>query len=121
MAKWPHRIRSGPLKGRTYKSERGYRAALDRFLDRDIQTEERYNQLLQAFIEQKGARYAKRNIKRYRELYRKARNKDFDPCPPVYNGRTRTENETPYAHLLDFIGVRPIEEFGWRCIGDSPK
>jgi len=117
----PHRITRGPLKGHYYKTERGYRAALDKFFDKDIQREQRYGELKQAFILQKGAGYARRNNKRFNDLYRKASKKHFDPCPPVYNGDTKNENQAPYAYLLDFIGVRPIDEFGWRCIGDSPS
>lgn len=115
----PHRIKRGALAGRYYKTERGYRAALKRVRDSgaDISREERYNQLLQLFILEKGARKAKQGKQRFNELYRKAKKSDWAACPPA-NGLT--EEQAPYAYLLDFIGVRPLDEFGWRCIGDTP-
>lgn len=113
-----YRVTRGPLKGRTYKSESTYRRALDKVYDRDIVREERYGELFQLFILQKGGRYAKQHRKRFNELYRKSAAGGFDTCPPA-NDVENIERDAPYAALLDFIGTRPIDEFGWVCIGDT--
>jgi hypothetical protein len=105
----------GPLKGRRYKSQATYRTALKR----SITKEERYNQLLQEGILQKGSPN-KKSLKRFEELYRKAKATGWDPCPPA-NDVKDAEKSAPYAVLLDYIGVRPLDEFGWLCIGDTPE
>jgi len=138
---WKHvyKVSRGPLAGRTYKTQANYRKGLERYKEREqalakaqraaarartaretrvkrirptgIETEEKYNQLLQAYILQKGAPSA-RGLARFKELYRKAKAQDWEPC--INKGDA-------YAVLLDYIGVRPLEEFRWTCIGDTPK
>lgn len=134
-----YKVTKGRLAGRIYKSESNYRNALARDRgfrsryeersfwqrkkgskkpdERSLAREERYKSLMELFIDFNGLPDKKQRA-RFNELYSKAKKKQFDNCPPAAGAK---ENEAPFAYLLDFIGARPLDQYGFWCIGDTPE